>query len=138
MHHPAIIMASSGMCTHGRIKHHLVHNITRPECTILFAGYQARGTLGRQILQGDRHVRIHGKEWQVRARIEELHGLSGHADRGAMLRWLGVFTAPPQRLFLTHGESDSSLAFAEELRRSLGWQISVPEYQEVDDLDGAA
>ena len=142
MRHPAIIMASSGMCTHGRIKHHLVHNITRPECTILFAGYQARGTLGRQILDTqrvpDRQVRIHGKDWQVRARIEELHGLSGHADRGAMLRWLGAFTAPPQRLFLTHGEPESSLAFAEELRKSLGWQITVPEYQEVAELNGAA
>jgi metallo-beta-lactamase family protein len=135
---PAIIMASSGMCTHGRIKHHLVHNIERPECTILFAGYQAQGTLGRQILSGDRQVRIHGRDRQVRARIEELQGLSGHADRGAMLRWLKGFTAPPERLFLTHGEPESSLAFAEDLRKTLGWHVSVPEYQEVVELDGAA
>jgi len=137
MRRPAIIMASSGMCTHGRIKHHLVHNIERPECTILFAGYQARGTLGRQILEGNPRVRIHGRDWPVRARIEELHGLSGHADRAALERWLGAFTTPPQRLFLTHGEPESSLALADELRKSLGWQIRVPEYREVAELGGS-
>ena len=74
MRRPAIIMASSGMCTHGRIKHHLVHNIERPECTILFAGYQAGGTLGRQILNGDRQVRIHGRDRQVRAGSRSCRG----------------------------------------------------------------
>ncbi len=135
---PAIIMAGSGMCTHGRIKHHLVHNITRPECTILFPGYQARGTLGRQILEGNPHVRIHGREWRVRARIEELHGLSGHADHTTLLRWLGALATPPRRLFITHGEEETSLGFAEEIRKTLGWQVSVPEYQEVVELNGAA
>ena len=106
-----------------------------PNRTILFAGYQARGTLGRQILDGDRQVRIHGRDWQVRARVEELQGLSGHADRAALLRWLGAFTTPPKQLFLTHGEPESSLAFAEELRKSLGWQISVPEYQDVVEFE---
>ncbi|MGQ9576702.1 MAG: MBL fold metallo-hydrolase RNA specificity domain-containing protein [Thermoguttaceae bacterium] len=132
---PAIIMASSGMCTHGRIKHHLVHNIARPDCTILFTGYQARGTLGRQILDGNPQVRIHGRYWPVRAQIEELHGLSGHADRGGMLRWLRAFTRPPEHVFLTHGEPESSLAFAEQLRRELGWQASVPQYQDLVELD---
>jgi metallo-beta-lactamase family protein len=131
---PAIIMAPSGMCTNGRIKHHLVHNIARPESTILFAGFQVRGTLGRQILDGNAEVRIHGRLWPVRARIAELHGMSGHADRSALLRWLGAFRAPPKQLFLTHGEEQVSLGFAEHLRSTLGWQVSVPEYQDTAEL----
>jgi metallo-beta-lactamase family protein len=125
---PAIIMAPSGMCTNGRIKHHLTHNITRPESTILFSGFQVRGTLGRQILDGNAEVRIHGRQWPVRARIAELHGISGHADRSALLRWLGAFRAPPKHLFLTHAEEHVSLALAEYVRNTLGWQASVPKY----------
>ena len=132
---PAIIMAPSGMCTAGRIKHHLAHNITRPECTILFTGYQGRGTLGRQILQGDREVRIHGRTWPVRARICEIHGLSGHADRTGLLRWLGAIHQPPRRLFLTHGEEESSLHLAEQIRQERQWQVTVPSYQEEAALD---
>jgi len=131
---PAIIMAPSGMCTAGRIKHHLVHNVTCEECTVLFTGYQVRGTLGRQILEGNPRVRIHGRFWPVRARIAELHGLSGHADRTALLRWLGSFRAPPRRLFLTHGELQASQALADHVREAMGWQVSIPEYQEVAEL----
>ncbi len=131
---PAIIMAPSGMCTNGRIKHHLVRNITRPESTILFAGFQVHGTLGRQILDGNREVRIHGRSWPVRARIAELQGISGHADRSALLRWLGAFNAPPKRLFLTHGEEHVSVAFAEHLSATMDWQVSVPKYQDAVEL----
>jgi len=131
---PAIIMAPSGMCTNGRIKHHLVHNIARPESTILFAGFQVRGTLGRQILDGNPEVRIHGRQWPVRARIAELHGISGHADRSALLRWLGGLRAPPKQLFLTHGEEQVSLGLAEHLRSTLGWQVTVPHYQDTVEL----
>jgi metallo-beta-lactamase family protein len=131
---PAIIMAPSGMCSNGRIKHHLVHNIARPESTILFAGFQVRGTLGRQILDGNAEVRIHGRQWPVRARIAELQGISGHADRAALLRWLGAFRAPPKQLFLTHGEEHVSLGFAEHLRSTMGWQVNVPKYQDVAEL----
>jgi metallo-beta-lactamase family protein len=131
---PAIIMAASGMCTSGRIKHHLVHNISRPESTILFAGFQVRGTLGRQILDGNPEVRIHGRLRQVRARIAELHGISGHADRSALLRWLGGFRDRPKRLFLTHGEEQVSLALAEHVRSALGWEAVVPHYQDVAEL----
>ena len=132
---PAIIMAPSGMCNAGRIKHHLVHNITREECTVLFTGYQVRGTLGRQILEGNPRVRIHGRFWPVRARIAELHGLSGHADRTALWRWLGSFRAPPRRLFLTHGELQASQALADHVREAMGWQVSIPEYQEAAELE---
>jgi metallo-beta-lactamase family protein len=98
---PAIIMSTSGMCTAGRIKFHLRQNIGRPESTILFVGYQARGTLGRRILEGQPEVRIHGRPYRVKARVEQIQGFSGHADRSALMRWLGYFQTPPERLFLT-------------------------------------
>jgi metallo-beta-lactamase family protein len=130
---PAVIMAPSGMCTAGRIKHHLAHNISRPECEILFCGYQGCGTLGRQILEGCREVRIHGRAWKVQAQVTAIHGFSGHADRSALLRWLGGFRKPPRQLFLTHGEEQGSLALAEKIRNELGWPVTVPEYrQEVE------
>lgn len=135
MNVPSVIMATSGMCTAGRIKFHLRHNIVRPESTILFVGYQARGTLGRQILDRNPQVRIHGKEWPTRARIEQIHGLSGHADRPALLDWLGQLTEPPRSVFVTHGEENASLAFAETIRNRFGWRVSVPDYGDQLDLD---
>jgi len=132
---PAIIVATSGMCTAGRIKHHLAHNITRPESTILFVGYQAPGTLGRQILDGNSEVRIHGRQWPVRARIEQIHGLSGHADRAALHRWLAALRKPPRHLFLTHGDPEASEALATHARDELGWNASVPQYQETVELE---
>jgi metallo-beta-lactamase family protein len=131
---PAIIMATSGMCNAGRIKHHLRHNLGRPESTILFVGYQAPGTLGRQILDGAREVRIHGILWPVRARIEQIHGLSGHADRQALHRWLAAFQRPPRRLFLNHGEPEACEALAQHARTDLGWEVAVPQFHETVDL----
>ncbi len=127
---PAIIMATSGMCTAGRIKHHLAQYIGRPECTILFVGYQSQGTLGRQILDGNREVRIHGISRLVRARVAQIQGISGHADRRGLLKWLSAFQQPPRELFVTHGESESSLAFAQEVRDKLHWNVCVPEYRQ--------
>lgn len=124
----AVILATSGMCTAGRIKHHLAQWIDRPESTILFVGYQAQGTLGRQILEGRREVRLHGRSRLVRARIEQIEGFSGHADREMLLCWLRHFTRPPEHLFLTHGEESAALAFAEQIRAELGWKVEVPEY----------
>ncbi len=128
---PAVIMASSGMCTAGRIKHHLAHNIHRSECTILFVGFQADGTLGRLILNGKPEVRILGREYKVRAKTARITGFSGHADRDALLRWLGHFKQPPEHLFLTHGEQDAAKSLAEAIREQLGWKVVVPEYQQV-------
>ncbi len=125
---PAIIMASSGMCTAGRIKHHLRHNITRPESTILFVGYQVRGTLGRQILDRNPEVRIHGRMWPVRAHIEQVHGFSGHADREGLMRWLSNFQQPPKQVFLVHGEPESSAELARRIQEQLGWTTIIPEY----------
>jgi len=131
---PAIIMSTSGMCNAGRIKHHLSHHISDPACTVLFVGYQAQGTLGRQILDGNPQVRIHGRNQPVRARVAEIQGFSGHADRATLLRWLGHFEKPPQRLFLTHGEAAESLALAERVRGTMHWNVTVPEYRQVVEL----
>ncbi len=123
-----IIMAGSGMCTGGRIKQHLLRNISRPESTILFVGFQAKDTLGRQILEGNRRVRILGQELPVAARIEKILGFSAHADRKALSRWLDGLESPPHTLFLTHGEKDISLKLGTEIGRDRGWHVEVPEY----------
>jgi len=130
-----IIMAGSGMCTGGRIKHHLMHNIERPESTILFVGYQARQTLGRQILDRSPRVRINGAMFQVKVRISQIEGFSGHAGKDDLLRWLDAFKTPPRRLFLTHGEEEVSLSLARLLQgRDRGWSVTVPKYQETHEL----
>lgn len=132
---PCIIMSASGMCTAGRIKHHLRVNIGRHENTILFVGYQGRGTLGRHIVEGDREVRIHGKTRRVEAKIEQIHGFSAHADRAGLLRWVGNLKTPPRHVFVTHGDSDASHSLAEHIQAEMGWTASVPEYQSVVELE---
>ena len=131
---PSVIMASSGMCNAGRIKFHLRYNIERPASTILFVGYQSQGTLGRQILEGKRDVRIHGRMHRVRAHIAQIHGFSGHADRADLMRWLGSLKTPPRRLFLTHGEETVITNFAERIRQELGWNVAIPNYLDVAEL----
>jgi len=126
----AIIMAGSGMCTGGRIKQHLVRNISRPESTILFVGYQARGTLGRQILDGQSPVRIYGQMYQVKATIDQIQGFSAHADRRQLLKWLKTLKRAPKALFLTHGEKEATGTFAQEIRIEMGWNVEVPQYLE--------
>ncbi|MGB9905861.1 MAG: MBL fold metallo-hydrolase RNA specificity domain-containing protein [Candidatus Saccharicenans sp.] len=124
----AIIMAGSGMCTGGRIKQHLVSNISRPESTILFVGYQARGTLGRQILEGQSPVRIYGQMYQVRATINQIQGFSAHADRAQLWKWLRSFNQPPRKIFLVHGEKEVIHNFAQEIIAETGWPVEVPDY----------
>jgi metallo-beta-lactamase family protein len=125
-----IIIAGSGMCAAGRIKHHLVNNISRKESTIMFVGYQAAGTLGRIIVDGAKKVRILGEEYKIKARIVQIEGLSAHADRNEMLNWLKNFKTPPRRVFLVHGEAESAQAFGAFLRDKTGWQVSVPAYED--------
>jgi metallo-beta-lactamase family protein len=132
---PAVIMAGSGMITGGRIKHHLVRNISRPESALLFVGYQARDTLGRQILEGESEVRILGKTLPVRAKVAKINGFSAHADRSGLRRWLDGFKTPPRRLFVTHGDAEVAAKTAEGIRRDRGWTVELPEYLEVWDLD---
>ncbi|MBC7363267.1 MAG: MBL fold metallo-hydrolase [Candidatus Aminicenantes bacterium] len=131
----SIIMAGSGMCTGGRIKQHLVNNIGRPESTILFVGYQARGTLGRQILEGQSPVRIYGQMYEVRATIDQIQGFSAHADRKQLLYWLSSFQRPPRKLFLVHGETEAISHLATEVQKSLKWSVTVPQYLEEIILD---
>lgn len=125
----AMIVAGSGMCTGGRIKHHLVTNISRPESTILFVGYQAVGTLGRQIVDGAEKVRILGQHYPIRARIAQIQGFSAHADRNELLRWLSGLTRAPKHVFITHGEPEVAEGFSRLLREKTGWDTSVPEYR---------
>ncbi len=125
-----IVIAGSGMCTAGRIKHHLVTNITRPESTIMFVGYQAIGTLGRRILDGDPEVRILGANYPVRARIVQIPGFSAHADRDELLHWLSSLPKPPRKLFVIHGEAESAQRFGQYVREKMGWDVVVPDYRE--------
>jgi metallo-beta-lactamase family protein len=126
----SVIIAGSGMCTGGRIKHHLAANIDRRESTVLFVGYQAEGTLGREILSGARQVRIHGQVRRVRARVQRITGFSAHADRAELERWLAPQDRPPRRLFVVHGEQRAAEALAGRLRARAGWKVAIPEYGE--------
>lgn len=129
IHGTIMIIAGSGMCTGGRIKHHLVVNISRPESTILFVGYQAAGTLGREIIDGAKEVRILGQQHLVRARIAQIHGLSAHADRDELFRWISGLKTAPKHVFIIHGEDKVAESFCGFLRQKTGWKISVPEYE---------
>ncbi len=122
----AIIVAASGMCDAGRIKHHLRHNLGRPECAIVIIGFQAQGTLGRRLVDGEKRVRLFGEEHAVRASVHTIGGLSAHADRDALLGWLGAFTAPPNRTFVVHGEAATACSFADTISEKLGWSVEAP------------
>jgi len=132
---PAIIIAGSGMCTGGRIKHHLVNNISRPESTILFIGYQAEGTLGRHIIEGSKEVRILGQPRRIRAKIEQLDGLSAHADRNELMKWLSAFEKPLRHVFVTHGESAVTKKFCKHIRKKTCWKVTAPIYKSKVVLD---
>ena len=123
----AIIISASGMCDAGRIKHHLRHNLGRPECSILITGFQAGGTLGRRLVDGEKVVRIFGEEVAVRASIHTLGGFSAHADQKALMTWAGGFIKPPGRTFVVHGEAAAANNFAQQLRTEKNWTVDVPE-----------
>ncbi|MCE1241204.1 MAG: MBL fold metallo-hydrolase [Azonexaceae bacterium] len=126
--HGAVIISASGMCDAGRIKYHLRENLPRRESTVLIAGFQAAGTLGRRLVDGAKLVRIFGEQIPVRARICTVGGLSAHADQAALLHWLSGFHQPPARLFVMHGEASASADFAEAVRRQLGWHdVAIPQ-----------
>lgn len=121
---PAIIISASGMADAGRILHHLKHNLWRSESSVLFVGFQAEGSLGRRLVEGGKRVRIMGEEISVRARIYNLDGLSAHADRDDMLKWLACFDPKPTTVFLVHGE----LASAQALSSVIGEKMAIPAY----------
>lgn len=134
MEGPCVIMSTSGMCTAGRIKHHLKRNISDSRNTILFVGYQAHGTLGRQIVDGRETVRIHGKDRAVKASVRQIYGFSGHADRQGLMDWSSHFAKPPRKTFLTHGDEEAALALATALRTERNWDVDVPHYQSAHDI----
>jgi metallo-beta-lactamase family protein len=130
----SIIIAGSGMVTGGRVKHHIVNNVTRPESTILFVGYQAEGTPGRILLDGAREIRLLGQMHPVKAHIEKIDGFSAHADRDGLLEWLSDIRIPPRCVFITHGEEKAATSFAKLLNEKTGWTANVPEYKDTVEL----
>lgn len=130
---PKVIISASGMCEAGRIKHHLKHNLWRPESTILFVGYQAVGTLGRSIVEGARSVKIFGEEIEICAEIATLAGVSGHADINGLIKWVNSFEEKPTRVFICHGEDSVADSFASRLAGEYGFNTFAPyPYAKVD------
>ena len=128
---PAIIISASGMCTGGRIVHHLFNRLPRPQDTLLLVGYQAEGTRGRRLQNGETTVKMFGELVPVRCQVKHLDGFSAHADRSELLRWLGQFQAPPKHTFIVHGEPAPAEALAQTLRQEQGWpNVVVPDYLE--------
>ncbi|MCI5679360.1 MAG: MBL fold metallo-hydrolase [Bacteroidales bacterium] len=123
---PKVIISASGMCEAGRIRHHLKHNLWRPECTILFVGYQAVGTLGRNIIDGAHEVRLFGETISVNAHIEQLAGVSGHGDKKGLLSWVNHFEQKPERVFVVHGEDMVCEDFTKCLREEYGYNAFAP------------
>jgi metallo-beta-lactamase family protein len=130
-----IIIAGSGMCTGGRVKHHLINNISDEKNTVLFVGYQAVGTLGRLIVDGHEAVRIHGQQRTVKARIARIAGFSAHADREELMRWLGGIPNTPRKVFVVHGEPEAAQALAKKIEHEKSWPVTVPAYQDTVELD---
>lgn len=133
---PKIIISASGMCEVGRIKHHLKHNLYRPECTILFVGYQAEGTLGKKILSNEKTVKIFGEEIAVNAEIKYLDAFSGHADRDGILNWIGAMEKKPTHTFIVHGEPDAQKVLREYIEQGFKIDCTIPGYQECYSEDG--
>ncbi len=131
---PKVILSASGMCEAGRIRHHLKHNLWRKESLILFAGYQAEGTLGRALYEGARSVKLFGEEIQVNAQIAYLAGISGHADKAGLIDWLGGFQKNPQIVFVNHGDDEALRSFTQCLREEHGYQAVAPYSGTVYDL----
>lgn len=121
---PKVIISASGMCEAGRIRHHLKHNLWRPECTILFVGYQAAGTLGRALIEGATEVKLFGEPISVRASIMSLPGLSGHADRSGLIEWLDAFEKKPSQVFVVHGDDIACESFTEYVNK----EMKIPAY----------
>jgi metallo-beta-lactamase family protein len=122
----AIIIAGSGMCEGGRIRHHFKHNLWRPECSVIFTGFQVRGTLGRHIVDGAKTAYVLGEELAIRAKIYTIGGFSAHADQEELIEWLGAFSKKPEKVFIVHGEENVALAFEEVVKARLGLVTYVP------------
>ena len=136
MNQSAIIISASGMCDVGRIKHHLKHNIWNPINTILFVGYQAPGTLGRRIVDGQKNIKIFGEDIAVKAQIEYIEGYSGHADQKQLLNFVKAFQKKPKHIFLVHGEEESEIELKQKLLEEIDEiDVTIPEYGEEYELN---
>lgn len=131
---PKVIISASGMCEAGRIRHHLKHNLWRPESTILFVGYQALGTTGRAIVEGAKEIKLFGEPIQISAEIVQLSGSSGHADKNGLLEWIGAYETKPEKVFVVHGEDSVCDSFTELLRDEYGFDAVAPYTGESYDL----
>jgi len=131
----AIIISASGMITGGRILHHMFERLPNPKNTVLLIGYQAEGTRGRTILDGDEYVKIHGQQIPVKAKIESITSYSGHADYNEILAWLMGFNKPPEKTFIVHGEPEASQAMTEKIRNLFGWDVVIPQFGENFEID---
>ena len=129
-----IIISASGMCDAGRIKYHLKYNLWRPESTILFVGYQAFGTLGRRIVDGEKLVQIHGEQIAVKADIRSIEAYSAHADRAGLINWLKHFTSLPKAIFLVHGEPEAQEALSDLIRQDIRIPVYIPDWMDEFDL----
>ena len=130
----SIIISASGMCEVGRIKHHLKHHLWEPNSTILFVGYQAPGTLGRKLVDGEKKVKIFGEEIAVNARIEYIEGYSGHADQEWLMNFVYSFTTPPKHIFLVHGEPEGQIVLKQKLEDNTNIPITIPDYGETYEI----
>lgn len=131
---PKVIISASGMCEAGRIRHHLKHNLWRPESTVLFAGYQSSGTVGRALLEGAETVKLFGEEIEVHAEIAQLNSISGHGDSDGLVKWMSAYQSKPRRVFVTHGEDRVCDVLAERYRTELGLTACAPYNGEQWDL----
>lgn len=131
----AIIISASGMCEVGRIKHHLKHHLWEPNSTILFVGYQAPGTLGRKLVDGEKKVKIFGEEIAVNARIEYIEGYSGHADQEGLMNFVYSFTTPPKDIFLVHGEPEGQIELKQKIQENTQIPVIIPDFGESYDLE---
>jgi len=131
---PAIIISASGMATGGRVLHHLAQYLPDPASTVILVGYQAAGTRGRRLHDGEKEIKIHGEWVSVNAQVESMGSLSAHADSGEIMRWLKGFNRPPRATFIVHGETDGSRALHEKIVNELGWNAMIPTHDEVVEL----
>jgi metallo-beta-lactamase family protein len=134
MKKPGIIISASGMATGGRVLHHLYHRLPNEQDTVLLAGYQAEGSRGRNILEGDKFIKIFGEQVPANCHVQEVHGLSAHADQSELLRWLSNYKSPPKITFIVHGEEASANTFSQTIQQKLGWSTIIPEYLQTVNL----
>ena len=133
---PKVIISASGMCEVGRIKHHLKHNLYRPESTVLFVGYQATGTLGEKIQTGSKVVKIFGEEIAVNAEVQYLDAFSGHADRDGLLEWIEKIAEKPKNIFINHGEIVAQQVFKSYINERFNIPVTIPNYEDTYTIDG--